>query len=119
MFTKGELKTDPMLSNLIYARSVGGIQMQEDDFVFAEIRGWGHLQYLGEERAGKIQEANAKELVRRWNCHEELLAAAMDVVKTVTPDKLKGTVKTNFSEQVALSQLSKVVNGVNAETTQK
>ena len=48
-----------------------------------------------------------------------LLAAARDVVKTVTPNKLKGTVKTNFSEQVALSQLSKGVNGVNAETTQK
>ena len=39
----------------------------------------------------------------------DLLAAAMGVVKTVTPDKLKGTVKTNFSEQVALSQLSKAV----------
>ena len=39
----------------------------------------------------------------------KLLAAAMDVVKTVTPDKLRGTVKINFSEQVALSQLSKAI----------
>lgn len=38
-----------------------------------------------------------------------LLEAAKDVIKTVTPSKLKGTIKENFSEQVSLAQLSKAI----------
>ncbi len=45
----------------------------------------------------------------------KLLAACKEVVSTITPSKLKGTVRENFSEQVALSQLSKAI--ANAEAS--
>lgn len=43
--------------------------MEQSDFMVAQIRGWGHLQYLGEEKAIAIQEANAR-----------LIAAAPDLL---------------------------------------
>lgn len=34
--------------------------MTKVDFMVAQIRGWGHLSYLGEDKAQEIQEANAR-----------------------------------------------------------
>lgn len=55
---------------LVYGRSIGGVAMQESEFMVAQIRGWGHLQYLGDSEAAAIQEANAL-----------LIAAAPDLLK--------------------------------------
>ncbi len=66
--TKGELKTD---GTYIFGNSIGGCQMEKADFPIAQIRGWGHLQYLGEDKAIEIQEANAEHLVKCWNAFEE------------------------------------------------
>ena len=54
-------------------------------------------------------EANARHICKCVNSHDALLEACKAVVSVVTPSKLKGTIKENFSEQVALSQLSKVI----------
>ncbi|KKM82687.1 hypothetical protein LCGC14_1317040 [marine sediment metagenome] len=66
--TKGKLKTD---GSYIFGNSIGGCQMEKEDFPIAQIRGWGHLQYLGEDKAIEIQEANAEHLVKCWNAFEE------------------------------------------------
>ncbi len=71
--TKGKLKLDGGL--LTFGRSVGGRRMEESDFILAQVRGWGHLQYLGEENALDIQEANAHRLVKCWNEYDDLLEA--------------------------------------------
>lgn len=39
----------------------------------------------------------------------DLLEACKGVLNTITPSKLKGTIRENFSEQVALSQLAKAI----------
>ncbi len=61
--------------DMILGRSVGGCQMQEDDFMIAQIRGWGHLQYLGEEKGIEIQEANARRIVQCVNSYDGLVEA--------------------------------------------
>ena len=55
--TPGPWEFDGMM--YIFGKSVGGCQMKESSHMVAQIRGWGHLQYLGEETAISIQEANA------------------------------------------------------------
>uniref|UniRef100_A0A6M3LAA8 Uncharacterized protein n=1 Tax=viral metagenome TaxID=1070528 RepID=A0A6M3LAA8_9ZZZZ len=57
-------------NGLIFGCSVGGFLMEKTEFMIAEVRGWGHLQYLGENEAVSIQEANAR-----------LIAAAPDLLK--------------------------------------
>jgi len=57
-FTKGEWKA--IDGGMILGRCVGGCQLKEDTFMIAEVRGWGHLQYLGEGKAFNIQKANAR-----------------------------------------------------------
>lgn len=62
---------------LIFGTSKGGCQLKESDFMVAQIRGWGHLQYLGEEKAIAIQEANARLIAAA----PELLAACEAAIK--------------------------------------
>lgn len=68
--TKLPWKTDG--DRMITGRCVGGCNMQEDDFMVAQIRGWGHLQYLGEEKAIEIQKANAEFIVEAVNNYDRL-----------------------------------------------
>lgn len=58
------------LGQQIWAKSIGGCKMEESRFMVADIRGWGHLQYLpnGEE----IQDANAR-----------LISAAPDLLEAL------------------------------------
>lgn len=61
-YTQGPVR---IIGQALVARSVGGCQHQEADFMLAQIRGWGHLQYLsdGEE----IQDGNLRRLAAAWN----------------------------------------------------
>lgn len=52
----------------IWAKSVGGVRMEEANHMIADIRGWGHLQYLS--NGEKVQDANGF-----------LIAAAPDMYK--------------------------------------
>jgi hypothetical protein len=70
MRTKGKLKYDETCLK-IFGRGMGGCDLREDDFTVADIRGWGHLQYLGAEKAFAIQKANAEHLVYCWNAFEQ------------------------------------------------
>ena len=73
---------------MIFGRSVGGCNMEESDFMVAQVRGWGHLQYLGEEKAIAIQEANARLIAaapETKNSHDDLLAAC-EYTKTLLAD---------------------------------
>ena len=45
---------------IIWGHCLGGCNMKDDDFMVAMVRGWGHLQYLGENEAQVIQDANAR-----------------------------------------------------------
>lgn len=47
----------------IYGTSLGGCRKTIAEFVIAQIRGWGHLSYLGEEKALAIQKANEERIV--------------------------------------------------------
>lgn len=59
---------------------IGGCRMEEGDFKICDIRGWGHLQYLGEEKAIKIQDANRDLIANTPTYLAELLAE----IKTLT-----------------------------------
>ncbi len=65
---------------MIFGRSVGGCQMQKEDFMIAQIRGWGHLQYLGEDKGFEIQKANARRICQTNNNFDALLDACKTVV---------------------------------------
>lgn len=56
--TKGPWSTD-CIGMYIYGKSIGGCQMIESQFPVAQTRGWGHLGYLGDDKAVEIQKANA------------------------------------------------------------
>ncbi len=68
--TKGPIRND---HGLLWARSVGGCRQTEEDFMFAMIRGWGHLQY--NEGAEETQETNAALLAHWYNVGPKLLKA--------------------------------------------
>jgi len=72
--TPGKLTTDNQ-GSVIFGKSVGGCQMKEREFPIAMMRGWGHLKYLGIDKAREIQKANAQRIVHCWNNHDELLEA--------------------------------------------
>lgn len=48
--------------------------------VFAEVRGWGHLQYGGEAAAIAEQKARQDFMVRACNSYDDLLAACKDAL---------------------------------------
>ena len=58
----------------VWGRSVGGCRLAESDHLIADIRGWGHIQYL--PNGAEVQDANGR-----------LIAAAPDLL-----DKLKEAV---------------------------
>ena len=47
----------------IFGNSVGSVRMEMSTHMVAEMRGWGHLKYLGEDRATAIQLANGERIV--------------------------------------------------------
>ncbi len=65
---------------MIFGKSKGGCQMKESDFMVAQIRGWGHLQYLGEKKAIAIQEANADYICHCVNSHDTLVEQMDDLL---------------------------------------
>jgi hypothetical protein len=54
----------------VWGRSVGGCQLQESDHLIADIRGWGHIQYL--PNGADVQDANGR-----------LIAAAPDLLEAL------------------------------------
>lgn len=58
------------LGTQVWGRSVGGCQMIESEHLIADIRGWGHIQYLPD--AEQIQDANGR-----------LIAAAPDLLEAL------------------------------------
>jgi len=67
--TKEPWKTDSQ-SGIIFGKSIGGCQMKESSHMVAQMRGWGHLKYLGEQEAFEIQIANAERIVACVNACE-------------------------------------------------
>ena len=65
----------------LMGRCVGGCQLKEGEFMVAQVRGWGYLQYLGEEKAMAIQKANAERLALCWNSYESDQKLIKDLVK--------------------------------------
>jgi hypothetical protein len=65
-YTKSPVTVDP-IGGYLFARSVGSACLEETEFMFAQIRGFGHLKYLGEARAQEIQDANLERLAVAWN----------------------------------------------------
>lgn len=54
----------------IWGKSVGGCQMVESEHLIADVRGWGHLQYLPD--GAEVQDANGR-----------LIAAAPDLLEAL------------------------------------
>ena len=52
------------IGQTVFGRSAGGCNMEVSDYMVANIRGWGHLQYKGDERgdtkAQALQDANGQ-----------------------------------------------------------
>ena len=57
-FTKAPWRSDEYDSTIIWAKSLGGCRLEESEFMLAQARGWGHLQYL--DNGTEIQDANAQ-----------------------------------------------------------
>ena len=75
-FTPGEWRYDSTGGWLrVYGRCVGGSHMTEGDFPICDIRGWGHLQYLGEDVAAGIQDANAHLIAAAPSLYEACIHA--------------------------------------------
>lgn len=55
--TPGPWNYSEMIQNVV-GRSIGGCNLEESDFLIADIRGWGHLQYL--PNGAEIQDANGR-----------------------------------------------------------
>jgi hypothetical protein len=64
----------------LMGKSIGGCQLKDDEFMVAQVRGWGHLQYLGEEKAMAIQDANAARLALCWNSYDQNQQTIKDLV---------------------------------------
>ena len=73
----------------IMATDIGGCKMEEDEFRVCDIRGWGHLQYLGEEEGAAIQEANAEYIVKSANAYPGLVAALKNYTLDYAEEILK------------------------------
>lgn len=67
--------------------------MKENEFMIAQIRGWGHLQYLGEAEGIAIQEANGR-----------LIASAPDLLAACK-------VGLRFTSNVALADIRPISKG--------
>lgn len=52
----------------------------ETDHIVVEIRGWGELSKLGEEKAIKIQQYRARRIAALWNA-AEILGLSTDVIE--------------------------------------
>ncbi len=69
----------------------------------AEIRGWGHLRYLGEDIAVDIQKANQELIVRAVNNHEKLVERLNDIVEKL--EYFEGAEETvNWSQDILLAK---------------
>jgi len=60
----------------VTAVDIGGCEMKASEFPVCQMRGWGHLQYHGDEKGAGIQEANANFIVKACNEHDTLKAKA-------------------------------------------
>jgi len=87
-YTKGCIRADEC-GDFLLGKSVGGIRMEEAEFVVAQIRGWGHLQYLGTEKATEIQKANAHRFAAAWNAVEGMPTEEIPDVKAVMEENRK------------------------------
>lgn len=70
--TPGKLTVDSA-NMFLFGRCIGGVQMKDDSFMVAEIRGWGHLQYRDD--GADRQKANIHRLADCWNSHDQLVKA--------------------------------------------
>ncbi|MFA5899428.1 MAG: hypothetical protein WC829_09990 [Hyphomicrobium sp.] len=61
----------------VWGRSVGGCRLEESDHLIADIRGWGHIQYL--PNGAEVQDANGR-----------LIAAAPDLLEALKWCKSQG-----------------------------
>ena len=87
-YTKGPWKYDNYGSG-ITGVGFGGSENRKEEFKIADIRGWGHLQYLGNDKAIAIQEANA-----------HLISAAPEMYEALknVQDEIKGQLEVGLLE---------------------
>jgi len=79
---------------------------------------WYIVDYNGDcidKRSRGMTRVEARRHRDDLNDADELLRAAKHVISTVRPNKLKGTIRENFSEQVALVQLETAIRAVENE----
>jgi hypothetical protein len=63
-YTEGPVRPD-YKGGYLLAHCVGGSRLLDSDFLLAEIRGMGHLQYLPD--GAEIQDGNLRRLAAAWN----------------------------------------------------
>lgn len=63
----------------IWGTSVGGISMSRNEHMVGQVRGWGHLQYLGTDKAIAVQEANGELLARAPELLVETVRLAAEI----------------------------------------
>ena len=87
----------------IWAESIGSCNLEMTKHMVAEIRGWGHLRYLGEDIAVDIQKANQELIVRAVNNHEKLVERLNDIVEKL--EYFEGAEETvNWSQDILLAK---------------
>jgi hypothetical protein len=80
MTTKAQHTKGPLIVCEWTCHAKTTLKTQDGDKVIAEVTGFG--------RDGDECEADAAELVRRWNCHDELLEVCQMVASSIKVDEL-------------------------------
>ncbi len=75
--------TEDQDGHYIWAESIGSCNLEMTKHMVAEIRGWGHLRYLGEDIAVDIQKANQELIVRAVNNHRKLVERLSEMTEAM------------------------------------
>ena len=94
MWTKSEWVV--VNDTMIFGKCVGGCRREMGSFQIAEMRGWGHLQYLGQDIGFEIQKANARRIVHCVNNFDDLV----DILKVIYHSDLSDSFPQKMLERI-------------------
>lgn len=83
------------MGQIVWAESVGGVRLEHGKFMMAQVRGWGHLQYLPNAEA--LQDANGTHIATFHPARILLMCEALEAAQNVTRPFEFGEVRSGLS----------------------